>query len=103
MAWGHAVAPIIEDTAGQKSLGFHPFGLMVGDLLIQPRLDGIEQSPIQNDGLLAFENFAFESDFADIEAIAQELRERTARKRYAADALTCLEFTELGNNKRPDQ
>jgi hypothetical protein len=81
---------------------------MVGDLLIQPRLDGIEQSPIQNDGLLsfenfAFENFAFESDFADIEAIAQELRERTARKRYAADALTCLEFTELGNNERPDQ
>jgi len=48
--------------------------------------------------LLAFENFAFESDFADIEAIAQELRERAARKRYAADALTCLEFTELGNN-----
>src|ERR1700688_1387423 len=38
MAWSHAVAAIVEDTADQKSLGLHPFGLMVGDLLIQPRL-----------------------------------------------------------------
>jgi len=71
MAWGHAVAAIVEDAASQKSLGFHPFGLMIGDLLIQPRLDGIEESPIENRRLLAFEDFAFECDFADIEAIAQ--------------------------------
>jgi len=44
---------------------------MIGDLLIQPRLDGIEESPIENRRLLAFEDFAFECDFADIEAIAQ--------------------------------
>jgi hypothetical protein len=41
---------------------------VVGDLLVQPRLNRIEQSPIQNGGLLALENFAFERDFADIEA-----------------------------------
>ena len=44
------------------------------DLLIQPGLNGIEQGPIQNGRLLTLEDFAFESDFADIEAIAQELR-----------------------------
>ena len=70
VAWGHAVAAIIVDATGQKSPGFHPFGLMVGDLLVQPGLNGIEQGPIQNGGLLAFEDLAFENDFADIEAIA---------------------------------
>ena len=61
MAWGHAVAAIVEDTAGQKSLSFHPFGFMVGDLFIQLRLDGIEQSPVQNGGLLAFQDLIFEN------------------------------------------
>ena len=72
MAWGHAVAAIVENAASQKSLGFHPFGLMVGDLLIQPRLDRIEQSPNPRiAGCSPLKDFAFESDFADIEAIAQ--------------------------------
>ena len=48
--------------------------------------------------LLAFEDFAFASDFADIETSAQELRERAARKWYAANTLAGLEYTELGNN-----
>ena len=99
MAGSHAVAAIVEDTAGQKSLGFHPFGLVVGDLLIHPRLDGIEQSPIQNGGLLAIEAFAFESNFANIEAIAEKLREGAPRKRYAANTLACLQFTDLSSTK----
>jgi hypothetical protein len=68
---------------------------VVGDLLVEPRLDGIEQSLIQNGGLLAFEDFAFERDFADIEAIAQKLRQRPPGKCYASDALACPEFTDL--------
>jgi hypothetical protein len=42
---------------------------VVGDLLVQPRLDGIEQSPIQNGRLLSFKNLSFKNGFADIEAI----------------------------------
>jgi hypothetical protein len=85
VAWGHAVPAVVIDAAGQERFRFHPFGLVVGDLLVEPRLDAIEQSLIQNDGLLAFEDFALERDFADIEAIAQKLRQRAPGKRYAAD------------------
>jgi hypothetical protein len=89
--------------AGQESLGFHPLGLMICDLLVQPRLDRIEQSPIQNCGLLAFEDFAFERDFADVEAIAQKLRQRAPGKRYAANALARLESANLGDDATPAQ
>ena len=54
--------------------------------------------PIENGGLLALEDLTFEGDFSDIEAIAEELRERAARERDAADASSGLEFTELGDD-----
>ena len=46
VAWGHAVPAAVVDAAGQERLRFHPFGLVVGDLLVEPRLDAIEQSLI---------------------------------------------------------
>jgi hypothetical protein len=70
MARAHAVAAVIKEATDQETLGFGPFGLVIVDLLIQPGLDGIKQVLIENDRLLPFEDFALESDFADIEAIA---------------------------------
>jgi hypothetical protein len=75
MAWAQAIAAIIEEATDQQSLGFGPFGLMVVDLSIEFGLDGFKQILIENGRLLAFENFALESDFADIEAIAKQMRE----------------------------
>ena len=41
---------------------------MVIDLFIQLGLDGVKQVLIENDRLLPFEDFALESDLADIES-----------------------------------
>src|SRR6516165_4492277 len=96
MARAHAVAAIIEEAADQQTLGFGRFGLVVVDLVVQLGLDGIEEVLIDNGRLLAFEDFAFESDFADIEAIAKQMRERPPGERYAANCLTGPERTNLG-------
>src|SRR6516165_11840954 len=98
MAWAHAVAAVIEEAADQETFGFRPCGLMVVDLLIKLGLDGLKQILIENGGLLAFEDFAFESDFADIEAIAKQMGERPPGERYAADGLAGLERTNLGDD-----
>jgi len=71
---------------------------MVVDLLVELGLDGLKQVLIENGRLLPFEDFALESDFADIEAIAKQMRERAARERNAADGLARLESPDLGYN-----
>src|SRR6516164_7623511 len=71
---------------------------MVVDLLIQFGLNGFKQGLNKNDRLITFEDFAFESDFADIEAIAKQMRERPPRDRYAADGLAGLERADLVDN-----
>ena len=98
MARAHAVAAVVEEAADQQTLGFGPFGLMVVDLLVQLGLDGFEKVLIDNGRLLTFEDFALERDFADIEAIAKQMRERSSRERYAADGLTGLKRADLGDD-----
>ena len=73
MARAHAVAAVIEDAAGQQSLGVHPCGPMIGRLLTQLGLHGVEQVPIENAGLFAIEDLTLEWHLTDIEAIAQEV------------------------------
>src|SRR6516164_8475907 len=98
MAGAHATAAVIEEAADQQTLGFGPFGLVVVDLLVQLGLDGLKQVLVENGRLLTFEDFALESDFADIEAIAKQMRERATRERYAADGLAGLERADLGDD-----
>ena len=43
---------------------------MIVRLLIQLGLDGIEQVPVEDGGLLALEDLALEGDLSDVEAIA---------------------------------
>jgi hypothetical protein len=76
MAWAHAVAAVIEDAAEQETVGFGPCCLMVVDLHVQLGLDGFKQILIENGWLFTLEDFALESDFADIEAIAKQMCER---------------------------
>ena len=75
MARAHAVAAVIKEAADQQTLGFGPFGLMVVDLLVQLGLDSLEGVLVETGRLLTFEDFALENDFADIEAIAQQMGE----------------------------
>ena len=98
MTWTHAVAAIVEEAADQETLGFGPFGLLVVDLFIELGLDRLKQAPIENGRLLAFKDFALESNFTDIEAIAKQMCERASRKRNAADGLAGLEGADLGKN-----
>jgi len=73
---------------------------MVVDLVIQLGLDGIEEVLIDNGRLLPFKDFALESDFADIEAVAKQMCERPSRERYTADGLAGLKRADLGDNAR---
>src|SRR6516165_265781 len=98
MARAHSVAAVIEEAANQQTLGFGPFGLMVVDLVIQLGLNGRKEVLIENGRLLTFEDFALEGDFADIEAIAKQMRERAPRERYAADGVASLKRTDLGDD-----
>jgi hypothetical protein len=78
MARAHAVAAVIEEAADQETLRFGPLGLIVVDPFIQLGLDGFKQGSIDKGGLLAFEDFAFETNFADIETITKQMRERAS-------------------------
>jgi hypothetical protein len=42
VAWGHAIAAVIEDPSRQQRLGPHPCGLMMVHLFAQLGLDGVE-------------------------------------------------------------
>src|SRR6478672_9551726 len=98
MARAHAIAAVIEDAASQQGLGVHPCGPMICRLLAQLGLDGVEQVPIENAGLFAIEDLTLEWHLTDIEAIAQEVGERPAAERNAADGLSGLQRANLGDD-----
>ena len=56
----HAVAAIVEDAAQQQRLGLHPCGLVIVHLFGQLGLDGLEQVPLDNGGLLPCQDLALE-------------------------------------------
>jgi hypothetical protein len=68
---------------------------MIGRLLTQLGLDGVEQVPIENAGLFAMEDLTLKWHRTDIEAIAKEVGERPAGERNAADGLSGLQRANL--------
>ena len=79
----HAIAAVIEDAADQQGLGPRPCGLVIVYLFGQPVLDGIEQIAVDNGGLLARQDLALKSYFSNIEAVTQQVGERSAGERDA--------------------
>jgi hypothetical protein len=71
VARAHAVATVIKDAAGQQRLRFHPGGHVIVHLLVQLGLDGIEYAPVENGGLLAFQDLTLEDHLSNVEAIAK--------------------------------
>ena len=72
------------NTADQQGLGLHACGLVTVHLFAQLGLNGLEQVPIDNSRLLALEDLALKRHVSDIEAIAEQVSERSARERDAA-------------------
>ena len=67
---------------------------MTGHLLGELGLDGLEQVPINDGRLLAGQDLALECDLANVEAVAQQMGERTAGEGDAADGLAGLQGRE---------
>ena len=71
---------------------------MVGDLLGELGLNSLEQVLFVVGRLLAGQDLTYEHDIDDIEAIEQQMGERPAGKRNAADGLTSLQGSDLGDD-----
>ena len=71
---------------------------MIVHLFGQLGLDGIEQVPIDNGGLLAGQDLTLEDHLPNVEAVAKQMGERPARERNAADGLACLQRADLGDD-----
>ena len=95
VARAHAIAAVIEDATGEQVPRMYPGDGMIVRLLAQLGLDGLEEVLVENGGLLALQHLALEADLANIEAIAKEVGERTARKRNAANFSPVLSFRTL--------
>ena len=98
MARADAIAAAIEDTADQQGLGLHPCSFVTIHLFTQLGLDGLEQVPIDNGRLLALEDLTLKRHVSDIEAIAKQMGERSARERDAAYGVPDLKRPHLGDD-----
>ena len=58
---------------------------MIVHLLGQLDLDGVEELPINNGRLLAWQDLALECHLSNVESVAEQVGERSARERDAAD------------------
>ena len=86
MARGHAIAAIVEDAAGEEGLGIRSFDLVIVCLLRRAWLEQPRTSrSVDNGRLFSCQNVTLEGNLANIEAIAQQVGERTAREGNAAD------------------
>jgi hypothetical protein len=75
-----------------------PRHLVIVHLLVQPGLDGIEQVPINDGGLLAYQRLALEEHLSDVKSVAQQVSKRTAGEANAANGLAALQGPQFGDN-----
>src|ERR1700746_3644838 len=71
---------------------------MIARLFAQLDLDGREEVPIENGGLLTLQHLTLEVDLSDVETITKEVSERTTRKRDAADFVPGPKFADLADD-----
>ena len=71
---------------------------MIICLLSELCLNGFKQVAVDNGRLLPLQNLTLEGNLADVEAIAQQVGERTARERNAADLFSRPKGSHLCDN-----
>ena len=64
---------------------------MVAHLLAQLGLNGVEQTSIDNGGLLASQGLSLEDHLADVKPVAKQMGEWTACEGDAPHGFACLE------------
>ena len=69
---------------------------MIVYLLGQLDLDGVEEPPINNGGLLARQDLTLECHLSNVESVAEKVGERSARERDATDGFSCFQGADLG-------
>src|SRR5262249_4071562 len=98
MTRGHPVATVVIETTDQRRGGCRVPGSVVVALLVELGLHGVKEITIQDGGMLARKDVALERDLTDIEPVAQEMGERTAREGDASDRAPSLERSHLGDD-----
>src|SRR5947209_15832562 len=98
MAWGHSVATVVIDTTDQQGIGFATCNRVIVALVVELGLHRVKEITIEDGGLLARQNFAFEGDLPNVEPIAQKMGERAAGERDAANRAPGLERSHLGDD-----
>ena len=71
---------------------------MIVHLFGQLGLDGIEELPINNGRLLARQDLTLECHLSNVEPVAEQVGERSARERDAADGFSCFQGADLGDD-----
>ena len=98
MGGGHPVAPVVIDAADQQGLGFGARGRVIVALLVELGLHGVKEITIEDGGLLAGQDLAFENHLAEVEPIAQKMGEGTAGERDPTNRAPGLERSHLGDD-----
>src|SRR5262249_7106695 len=96
MARGHPVAAVVIEATDQQGFRSVACDRVAVALLVELGLHGGKEVTIEDGGLLARKDVALEGDLTDIEPVAQEMGERTARERDASDRPPALERSHLG-------
>src|SRR4051794_8491672 len=71
---------------------------MVVHLLAQLGLNGLEQTSVDNGGLLASQGLSLEDNRADVKPVAKQMGEGTACKGDASYGFACLQGPYFGDN-----
>src|SRR5262249_23722298 len=98
MARGHPVATVVVEATDQQGFRSVACDRVTVALRVELGLHRIKEIMIQDGGLLARKDFALEGDLADIEPIAQEMGERTAREGDPSNRASGLERPHLGDD-----
>src|SRR5262245_56473763 len=98
MARGHPVAAVVIEATDQQGFRSVACDRVAVALLVELGLHGGKEVTIEDGGLLARKDVALEGDLTDIEPVAQEMGERTARERDASDRPPALERSHLGDD-----
>src|SRR5258707_7770300 len=98
MARAHSATTVVIDAADQQCLGFGSRGRVIGSLVIELGLDGVEEITVEDGWPLPREHLALEDDLPNVEPVAQKMGERAARERNPSDGLSALERSHLGDD-----
>ena len=71
---------------------------MIVHLLGQLGLDGIEELPINNGRLLARQDLTLECHLSNVEPVAEQVGEGSARERDATCGFSCFQGADLGDD-----